>query len=78
MGEPLYPKEPSKRDPHLDRPWRLDCNLVYGGDGGGWVEEWSKGYRTLWGARIAAWWHYHIASWGGSVSIARRDDGGAL
>ena len=69
MSGIVYPKKPRERDPHLDRRWRLDCNLVYGGDGGGWCAEWSKGYRTQTGARIAAWWHYHLASWGGSVQI---------
>lgn len=76
MSETIYPKEPRERRAHLDRRWRLDCALVYGGDGGGWVSEWSKGYRTRLGARIAGWWHYHISSWGGTVTLvdSREDD----
>lgn len=69
MAELIYPKPTRKRDPKLHRRWRLDCVLVYGGDGGGAAATWSKGYRTRLGARIAAWWHYEIASWGGSVKL---------
>lgn len=68
MTERLYPKERPQPD-HSDRRWRLDCQLAY--DGGG--SEWSGYYRTLWGARLAAWWHYHIASWGGSIVLVDQE-----
>ena len=68
-AEPIYPKPERTRNMHLDRRWRLDCSLVYGDSGGAGVETWSKGYRTRTGARLAAWWHYHLASWGGSVEL---------
>lgn len=60
----IYPKERKVRDVS-HRRWRLDCYLAY--DGGG--TEWSGYYRTRWGAKISAWYHYHIASYGGSIEL---------
>lgn len=60
----LYPKERKVRDVS-HRRWRLDCELVYDGGGG----KWRGYYRTLWGAKIAAWFHYHIASYGGHIGL---------
>lgn len=60
----LYPKERKVRDVS-HRRWRLDCHLAY--DGGG--SEWSDYYRTLWGAKIAAFMHHHVFSWGGSIEL---------
>lgn len=60
----LYPND-KFRDPHLERRWRIDCDLAY--DGGG--SEWSQGYRTKIGAKIAAFLHYHVFSWGGSIKL---------
>ena len=60
----LYPKERKKKDVS-HRRWRLDCDLVY--EGGS--SKWSDYYRTLWGAKIAAWFHYRIASYGGSIEL---------
>jgi hypothetical protein len=66
MTKHIYPNYKTKRyDPHLDRRWRLDCDLAY--DGG--RSRWSKGYRTRPGARIAAWFHYHLASYGGTIDL---------
>lgn len=70
MNEKLYPK-PEKDRSHLDRPWILSCHLAY--DGGG--ADWAKGYRTYIGARIAAWWHYHVASWGGRIDLIDNRNG---
>lgn len=60
----LYPKEKKVKDVS-HRRWRLDCELAY--DGGG--SKWHDYYRTLWGAKIAAWFHYHIASYGGHIEL---------
>lgn len=60
----LYPKEPKVRDVS-HRRWRLDAELAYDG-GASW---WSNYYRTLWGAKIAAFMHYHVFSWGGSIEL---------
>lgn len=62
----LYPK-PERRPPdHSDRPWAAKYRLIY--DGGG-VCEWTQYYHTKLGACISAWLHYHIRSWGGSVTL---------
>jgi hypothetical protein len=61
--ERVYPRTPRTPNRHLDRRWRVEFNnLVY--DGGGTASR-KWGYRTRLGARLAAWWHYHVASWGG-------------
>lgn len=60
----IYPKEPRGRDVS-HRRYRLDIYLAYDGGGTGW----SDYYRTLWGAKIAAWYHYHIASCGVSIKL---------
>lgn len=44
----LYPKLPKY---HLDRRWLVGYRLPH-------MEHHVRGYRTLWGARFAAWWHY--------------------
>lgn len=64
MSETLYPKRRYKKD-KSHRRWRLDAELAY--DGGG--SQWSEYYRTKTTAKIAAFWHYHIASWGGNIQL---------
>lgn len=68
MEEQLYPKYKPVVD-HSDRPWGVKFDLAY--DGGG--SRWTGYYRTRLGARISAWWHYHIASWGGSAVLFKND-----
>lgn len=60
----LYPKEKKPRGVS-HRRWRIDAYLAYDGGGTGWTDY----YRTLWGAKIAAWYHYHLASYGGSIEL---------
>ena len=68
MSETIYPKK-KKRKPEKHRRWRVDYHLIY--DGGG--VEWSKQYRTRWGAKIAAWYNHYIASWGGAVTLVDQE-----
>lgn len=63
MAERLYPK-PAKPGPNLDHRWLNEYNLVY--DGGS--SYWMKSYRTKIGSSIAAFYHEHIGSWGGSIT----------
>lgn len=70
MSKQLFPKEkpePPEPDP-IDRPWVVHYDLAY--DGGG--DSWDGYYRTKFGAKISAWWNYHIASWGGSAILEHR------
>lgn len=67
-SERLYPKP--KKPSVESRRWRLDCDLAY--DGGG--TSWKGYYKTRTGARLAAWWHYHYASWGGSIVLVDQED----
>lgn len=60
----LYPKERKVKD-KSHRRYRVDYDLAY--DGGG--SRWMGYYRTSTGARIAAFWNYHFASWGGSAEL---------
>lgn len=62
--EQLYPKEKRIKDKSY-RPWRVEYYLVY--DGGG--VEWTGYYRSYAGAKIAAWWNYHVRSWGGRAAL---------
>lgn len=74
MTTPTYPRQGRRwwhRRPHLERRWRIDACLAYDGGGG----TWAQGYRTHAGARVAAWWHYHVASWGGQVTITDTREG---
>lgn len=41
----------------------VEYSLTY--DNG--TSEWTGYYRTLWGAKISAWSHVHIRSWGGTA-----------
>lgn len=60
----VYPRPGRVRNYHLDRRWILLCDgLVY--DNG--IVSWERGYRTRLVARLAAFWHYYIGSWGGGV-----------
>jgi len=65
MTEQLYPKPESPKSDHSDRPWGIKFDLIY--DGGS--DKWTQYYRTKIGARISAWWKYHISSWGGSANL---------
>lgn len=65
MSEQLYPRQPKRRPQHPERPWRVDYRLYY--DDG--IGEWSSYYRTSIGARISAFWHHSVASWGGFVEL---------
>lgn len=66
----MYPKERKAKDrSHLR--YRLDCDLAY--DGGG--SRWSSYHKTKIGAKISAWYHYHIASWGGSIDLVDQQTG---
>ncbi len=69
MTERVYPKPQKPYNPNLSHRWLVEYNLVYGGDGGGWSQDWSKSYRTKTGAKVASWYHYHLGSWGGSVEM---------
>lgn len=60
----LYPRELRTWD-LSGRRWRVDYWLAYDGGGG----EWSGYYRTRRGAKLAAWWNYHLASYGGSADL---------
>jgi hypothetical protein len=68
MGEMLYPKEPRRRRDKSGRRYRVDYDLAY--DGGG--SEWSGYYRTHLGARIAAFYNYHLASYGGRAALYKQ------
>lgn len=67
MGTRLYPR-PRRHKDKSGRPWRVDYDLAY--DGGG--QSWSGFYRTIVGARIAAFWNVQVASWGGSAVLHRQ------
>lgn len=64
--EVIYPKdEPERKDPHLERRWVVAYeDLVCEGAG---CSTWVKGYRTKTGARFAAWFWYHIGTYGGGT-----------
>lgn len=63
----IYPKDPREKNYRLNRRWRVDyVDMICEGGGGA---SWSKGYRTWVGARVAAWFWYHIGTYGGKVSI---------
>ena len=47
------------------RRWRVEYDLAY--DGGG--SAWTAYYRTRLGAVLARWWHYYLASWGGTAVV---------
>ena len=64
MNEQLYPR-PCKLKDKSNRRWHVDYEITY--DGGG--SNWSGFYRTYIGARIAAWWNVHVASWGGNAIL---------
>ena len=66
----LYPRKKYYRD-KSGRRFRVKYDLVY--DGGS--AEWDGYYRTYWGARVAAWWHQHFSSWGGTAILIDRKDG---
>lgn len=68
MSETLYPK-PKKERPETPRRWRVDYGLIY--DNG--HVQWSKQYRTRRGAKIAAWWHRYISSYGGTVVLVDQE-----
>ena len=67
--EQLYPKPRKERKEKTQHRWRVDYDLVYGGDGGGYNSKWKGYYRARWWARVAAWWNVHITSWGGSAIL---------
>ena len=45
--------------------YRMEYDLAY--DGGG--SAFNEYYKTRWGARIAAFFHLHVLSWGGSAEL---------
>lgn len=60
--------EPERLGLRIERPelpWGVHYNLAY--DGGG--SEWTKYYKTRTRARIAAFWHRNIATWGGTTKL---------
>jgi hypothetical protein len=66
MDEQLFPLEGERwwqRKPNPKRRWGVTYNLTYDGGSGEWV--WY--YRTKLSARIFAWWHVYIGSWGGTA-----------
>lgn len=74
MSEPVWVSGAKRRarqerrwDRAEQRRWRMEYDLAYdGGDGG---TEWDGYYRTKIGALIAAWFHLHLRSWGGSARL---------
>lgn len=68
MADTLYPKETPPRKVHPYRKWRVEYReLIYGGDGGGYTSSWDGYYRTKIGAKIAAFYHWYLGSWGGGT-----------
>ena len=65
MSERLYPRPPRKRKDKSGRRYHVHYVLAYDGGAG----EWTGYYRTKLGARIAAYWNYKVASWGGSADL---------
>lgn len=65
MEEQLYPAVPLPRPVHPERPWGVHYLLAY--DDG--PDAWTQYYRTKIGARISAFLHYHIRSWGGRAVL---------
>ena len=65
MAERLYPKEPAPRPDRSYRSWGVHYSLIY--DDG--YDSWTQYYRTKFGAQFSAFMHYHIRSWGGSVTL---------
>jgi hypothetical protein len=67
----LYPNEKARwwEWDKSGRKWRVKYHLIYDGGSAGWTGY----YRTYIGARIAAGWNYHIASWGGSAGLERNE-----
>jgi hypothetical protein len=53
---------PGARSQH---PWRADYYLVY--DRG--TDQFSRNYRTRFGAQVSIWWHVHVSSLGGSAFL---------
>lgn len=71
MTERLYPS-PNKRRRRLDDAtlrWRVDWELAF--DGGG--ETGTAYFATRWGARLYAWYMYHLASYGGVVELTDQE-----
>lgn len=60
----LYPKEKRRKEKVNYKHW-VDYSLAY--DGGG--SKFTKYYRSRFNARVFAWWHVHIASWGGTAVL---------
>lgn len=79
-GEELFPPEGQrsvqrKQRQARTRRWRLDCkDLVY--DGG--HSSFCVWTRTRFGARLSAWLHYNVRSWGGgSITLVDQTVPGA-
>ena len=73
MTKALWKSGETKRDKQERRlekqkaraNYRMHYDLAY--DGGG--SEFDEYYKTVLGARIAAFFHLHIRSWGGSAEL---------
>lgn len=70
----LYPKRLRTKASTAHRRWQVRYeDMVYES---GVSSSWTAYYRTRWGARVAAWWHQRVASYGGSsVTLTKQQCG---
>jgi len=69
--ETLYPKPKKPKPDHSDRPWRVDYELIY--DDG--ISQFSRYYRTRFGAKLSAFFEGHFPkSWGGTAILVRQHE----
>jgi hypothetical protein len=62
----LWPRPAKPVKAQVWRKWRVDYQLAYDG---GELAMFSTYHRTKFGAYVAAWWHYNIASYGGTATL---------
>lgn len=69
MSELLYPKPRRRKQKDLShRPYRVDYSLAY--DGGG--SSFTCYYRSYFTARVCAFYHVRIGSWGGKAVLTKQ------
>lgn len=67
----LHPKSKPPRKDKAHRRYKVYYMLAYDGGPG----KWTGHYRTLTGAKIAAWWNYYVRSFGGTADLTDQQEG---
>lgn len=65
MPEELFVKKSKKKVVKHWRRWRVEYRLVY--DDG--QADFDLYYKTRFGAKVCAWYHKYIRSWGGTAIL---------